>query len=89
MKHTRSLVEMYQRLMPDTSQTLQAIAARCLAEVEEAEMQAARIAELEAALDMCLTAMSGTRMVHQIKPYEHARTILAKGVSEKEAKEPR
>lgn len=48
MKHTRALVELYQRAVPDTSQTLQSIAARCLVEIETAELQAARIAELEA-----------------------------------------
>ena len=51
MKHARGIVEIYQRLVPDTSNTLKAVAERALVEIETAEIQAARIAELEAALD--------------------------------------
>lgn len=41
---------MYQRLMPDTSQTLQAVGARCAAEIEAVELELARLQAVEADL---------------------------------------
>ena len=48
MEHTRGIIEMYQRLVPKGSSSLEAVANRALAEIETAELQASRIAALEA-----------------------------------------
>lgn len=37
MKHTREILEAFQRLVPETSTTLQAVASRALQEIETAE----------------------------------------------------
>jgi hypothetical protein len=68
---------MYQRLMPDTSQTLQAIANRCLAEIEEAELQADRITVLEVALSSMLVEFENAAETHnQMDAIRTAKKVM-------------
>ena len=70
LMHTRGIIEMYQRLVPDTSQTLQAVASRAMAELEAVELQLAAAAQQEREL------REGLRDIINGN-YDNARTIDA------------
>ena len=69
LMHTRGIIEMYQRLVPDTSQTLQAVASRAMAELEAVELQLAAAAQRERELREAL------------EPFAQAANDIANGTA--------
>jgi hypothetical protein len=71
LEHTRGLAEMYQRLMPDTSKTLQEVAARVLAEIEAAEIELDTIAALTADRDRLAGELAQAIPLRQLADLMH------------------
>ncbi len=57
LKHTKGIIEIYHRLVPDTSQTLRAVSSRAMAEIEEVEL---KFAALQAEAELHRVAHRGT-----------------------------
>jgi hypothetical protein len=69
LKHAKGIVELYQRMVPDTSQTLQAVANRAMQEFETVELKLAAYRDL-------LTSIRETRHLGSFAIPAHVKAAL-------------